>query len=58
MDRQTRFWNPHNYYGNMLAHKKFQLKAQNYELAVDRYLHPLMTGMHNYKNFAINLTLS
>ena len=35
-------------YGNMSAHKKIQLKAQNYELVVDRYLHPRMTGMHNY----------
>ena len=34
-------------YGNMSAHKKFQLKAQNQELAVDRYMHPRMTGMHN-----------
>ena len=32
--------------GNM-AHKNFQLKAQNLELAVDRYMHPRMTGMHN-----------
>ena len=29
------------------AHKKIQLKAQNYELAVDRYMHPRMKGMHN-----------
>ena len=26
--------------GNMSAHKKFQLKAQNWELAVDRYKPP------------------
>ena len=34
-------------YENMSEHKKFQLKAQNLELAVDRYMPPLMTGMHN-----------
>ena len=33
-------------YGNMSAHKKIQLKVQNKELAVDRYMHPRMTGMH------------
>ena len=27
--------------------KKIQLKAQNSELAVDRYMHPRMTRMHN-----------
>ena len=31
----------------MSAHKEFQLKAQNYELSVDPYMHPRMTGMHN-----------
>ena len=36
-------------YGTMLAHKKFQLKLQNYELAVDRYMHPWMTGIHKYR---------
>ena len=35
-------------YGNMSAHIKFQLKAQNQELAVDRYMPPRRTGMHNY----------
>ena len=30
----------------MQAHKRFQLKAQNLELAVDRYMHPRMTEMH------------
>ena len=34
-------------HGNMSAHKKFQLKAQNKELAVNRYMHLRMTGMHN-----------
>ena len=34
-------------YGNMSAHKKFQLKTQNLELAVDCYMHPGMMGMHN-----------
>ena len=34
-------------YGNMSAHKKIQLKAQNYELAVSRIMHPQMEGMHN-----------
>ena len=29
-----------------LQKKKNQLKAQNEELAVDRYMHPRMTGMH------------
>ena len=33
-------------HGNMSAHKKIQLKAQNKELAVDRYMHPRMTEMH------------
>ena len=31
----------------MSAHKKFKLKDQNKDLAVDRYMHPRMTGMHN-----------
>ena len=31
----------------MSAHKKLQLKAENYELAVDCYMHPWMTDMHN-----------
>ena len=34
-------------YGNMSAHKKFQLKAQNKWLAVDPYMPPRRTGMHN-----------
>ena len=34
-------------YGNMSAHKKYQLKAQNRELAVDRNMHHQMTGKHN-----------
>ena len=34
-------------HGNMSAHKKFQLKAQIKWLAVDRYMHPRSTGMHN-----------
>ena len=34
-------------YGDMSAHKKFKLKAQNYEFAVDRNMHLRMTGMHN-----------
>ena len=34
-------------YGNMSAHKKFQLKAQNQWLAVDPYMPPRRTGMHN-----------
>ena len=29
-------------YEYMPAHKKFQLKAQNQELAVDRYMYPRM----------------
>ena len=33
-------------YGNMSAHKKFQLKVQNYWLAVDPYMPPRRTGMH------------
>ena len=33
-------------YGNMSTHKKFQLKAQNKGIAVDRYMHSRMTGMH------------
>ena len=35
-------------YGNMSAHKKFQLKTQNKWLAVDPYMPPRRTGMHNY----------
>ena len=35
-------------HGNMSAHKKFQLKAQNLWLAVDPYMPPRRTGMHNY----------
>ena len=34
-------------YGNMSAHKKFKLKAQNLELAVSRYMYTQMTGTHN-----------
>ena len=34
-------------YGNMSAHKKFQLKAQNQWLAVDPYMPPRRSGMHN-----------
>ena len=34
-------------HGNMLTHKKFQLKAQNLWLAVDPYMPPRRTGMHN-----------
>ena len=33
-------------YGNMSAHKKFQLKTQNLWLAVDPYMPPRRTGMH------------
>ena len=33
-------------HGNMSAHKKFQLKAQNLWLAVDPYMPPRRTGMH------------
>ena len=33
---------------NMSAHKKFQLKAQNWWLAVDPYMPPRRSGMHNY----------
>ena len=34
------------------ACKKIQLKAENWELAVDRNKHPRMTGMHNnWKKF-------
>ena len=35
-------------HGNMSAHKKFQLKTQNYWLAVDCYMPPRRSGMHNY----------
>ena len=31
----------------MSAHKKFQLKAQNWWLAVDPYMPPRRSGMHN-----------
>ena len=33
----------------MSAHKKFQLKAQNWWLAVDPYMTPRRSGMHKYK---------
>ena len=39
---------PESSYGNMSAHKKFPLNAQNYELAVDRYMHSRGTGMYKY----------
>ena len=45
-DRQTDTVSESSY-GNMSAHKKFPLKAQIKELAVDRYMYPRMTGMHN-----------
>ena len=35
-------------HGNMSAHKNFQLKAQNYELAVNRDIHPQMKVRHKY----------
>ena len=38
-------------YGNMSALKKFQLEAQNYVLAVDPYMPPRRTGMHNKFQF-------
>ena len=38
-------------YGNMSAHKKFQLKAQNKELAVDPHMPPRRTGMDKYSSF-------
>ena len=31
----------------MSIHKKIHVKAQNFELAVDRYMHLQMKGMHN-----------
>ena len=37
-------------YGNMSAHKKFPLKAQNSELAIDRYVHPRMQGMYKKRS--------
>ena len=42
-------------HGNMSAHKKFQLKAQNYWLAVDPYMPPRRTEMHN-KTMGCRLT--
>ena len=42
-------------HGNMSARKKFQLKAQNKWLAVDPYMPPRRTGMHN--NIALNCYL-
>ena len=38
----------------MSAHKKFQPKAQNSELAVDRNIYPWMTGMHNKISTQLN----
>ena len=32
----------------MWTHKKFQVKTQNLDLAVNRYTHPRRMGMHNY----------
>ena len=40
----------HQSHGNMSAHKKFQLKAQNKWLAVDPYMPPRRSGMHNYQH--------
>ena len=52
-NRQTQFWNPHM---ETCRHtKKFQLKAQNKWLAVDPYMPPRRTGMHN--NIALNCYL-
>ena len=40
-------------YGNMSAHKKFQLKAQNKWLAVNPYMPPRNSGRHkNHLPFA------
>ena len=48
MDRRTdRHTVLESSYGNMSAHKKFQLKAQNEWLAVDPYMPPRRSGMHN-----------
>ena len=44
-DRQTLFRNP--CIGNLSTHKKFHFKAQNWELAVNRNMHPRMTTIHN-----------
>ena len=41
-------------YGNMSAHNKFQLKAQNYWLAADPYMPPRRTGMHEKYFFTTN----
>ena len=46
IDRQTDMVLESSYW-NMSAHKKFQLKTQNYWLAVDPYTPPRRTGMHN-----------
>ena len=37
-------------HGNMSAHKKIQLKAQNEWLAVDPYMPPRRSGMHKYNS--------
>ena len=39
-------------YGNMSAHKKFQLKTKNLWLAVDPYMPPRRSGMHKYESRA------
>ena len=53
-DRQARFWNPHM---ETCRHtkKKIQLKDQNYELGVDRYTHPRMTGIHKNTHYYLYL---
>ena len=42
-------------YGNMSAHKKFQLKTQNSWLAVDSYMPPRRTGMHNKYQYRFSI---
>ena len=46
-----------SWYGNMSAHRKFKLKAQNLNLAVDRYMNPRVSWMHKYNECLITLKL-
>ena len=42
----------------MSTRKKFHTKSQNFELAVYRYMHPRMTGMHNKQTHRKSLQAS
>ena len=47
-DRLTRFWNPHMEFWKHVGSQKISTQSTKLELAVDRFMPPRMTGMHNY----------